>query len=214
MAAVERPPTLDSEFIRSRTATVRLDDGGEIIVRPIVAGDRSRLAAGLSEMTNEDRFARFFRPIERLTNRQLTYLTEIDYHDHFAWVATTTDDPPQGIGVARYIRLEDEPTVAEAAVAVVPAHQRRGIATVLLELLARSALDRGIAYFRAFTLASNRAVVEPLVRSGAGRVATEGETVVGFDIPLPPDTGLEQSSMYELLRAAAAGQADPASPTR
>src|SRR5947207_6557708 len=47
-------------------------------------------------------------------------LTEIDYHDHMAWVAL---DPPGpgflGVGVGRYARPAEEPAVAEAAVTVV-----------------------------------------------------------------------------------------------
>jgi GNAT superfamily N-acetyltransferase len=204
---VDQPVAIESEFIRSRTAVVVLDDGGEIVVRPIVASDRHDLAEGLAEMSDEDRHARFFRPVERLTDRELTYLTEIDYHDHFAWVATTSEDPPAGVGVARYIRLPDEPEVAEAAVVVLDAYQRRGIATVLLELLARSALDNGVTHFRAYSLPSNRTVIDALSRGGAAIGYDEDDAVVSFDLPLPLDTGLVSSPMYAVLRDAAAGAA-------
>ena len=42
-------------------------------------------------MSAEARYRRSFSPIERLSEKQLTYLTEVDHHDHDALVAVETD---------------------------------------------------------------------------------------------------------------------------
>jgi len=201
-------PTTESEFIRARTTEVALDDGTTIRVRPLVSDDREDLAAGLAQLSDESRYSRFFRAIDHLSEKELSYLTEIDYHDHFAWVAIT-NDPARGLGVARYIRSEDDPTVAEASVVVVDAYQRRGIATVLLELLGQTALEHGITNFRAYALPSNRAVVEAMFRGGATIDLDEEMGFVRLDVALPPAIGLRDSAMYDLLRAAARGAVEP-----
>jgi hypothetical protein len=68
-------------------------------------------------------------PISELSSDQLSYLTEIDYWDHMAWVALDPTQPGQpGMGVARYVRMADDPAAAQAAVAVVDEHQGAGSA--------------------------------------------------------------------------------------
>lgn len=207
---MEQPFDIDSDYIRARTTEVRLDDGTAIRVRPIVPGDRDELAAGLTRLSQESRYARFFRAIDKLSERDLTYLTEIDYHDHFAWVATTIEDPPVGLGVARYIRLAEEPAVAEASVVVVDDHQHRGIAKVLLELLSATALEHGITHFCGYVLPSNRKVLSAMFRGGATLAEDEEQGYIRIDVELPPATGLRDSAMYDLLRAAARGEVEVA----
>ena len=197
--------TADSEFIKARTTTVPLGDDLVVTVRPIVPGDRDELAAALQRVSEESQFLRFFRTVDHLSDRELEYLTEIDYDDHFAWVAFT-GDPPSGLGVARYIRVVGQPDVAEAAVLVVDEYQRRGIGTVLLQLLAESAMTNGITSFRGYAHPENRAVLDAAGRAGVHRVEEDG--IARLDVRLPPPTGLAGSPMHDLLRHAAAGEVD------
>ncbi len=198
-------PTVDSEFIRVRTTDVVLDGGTTICVRPIVPDDRQGIAEGLARLSDETRYSRFFRSVDRLSERELTYLTEIDYRDHFAWVATSKETPPSGLGVARYIRSQDEPTIAEASVVVVDAYQGKGIARVLLELLSGTALEHGVTAFRSYALPSNRAVIDSMYKAGTSVTLNDEEGFVRLDVELPAVTGLRDSAMYEVLRAAATG---------
>ncbi len=115
-------------------------------------------------------------------------------------------DPPIGLGVARYIRVTDEPDVAEAAVLVVDEYQRRGIGTVLLQLLAESAMANGITSFRGYAHPENRVVLEAAGRAGVHRVEEDG--IARLDVRLPPPTGLEGSPIHDLLRHAAAGEVE------
>ena len=202
-------PTVDSEFIRARTTRVVLDGGTTIRVRPIVPTDRDDIVAGLAQLSDETRYSRFFRSVDRLSERELTYLTEIDYRDHFAWVAMTEETPPRGLGVARYIRSEEDPTVAEASVVVVDASQGKGIARVLLELLSGTALEHGVSVFRSYALPSNRAVIDAMFKAGASVTLDEEEGFVRLEVELPAVTGLRDSAMYEVLRAAARGAIRP-----
>lgn len=166
---------------------VRLRDGTRCLIRPIRPEDKDRLQAGLQLLSPHARYLRFNAHIDRLTAEQLRYLTEIDYSDHMAWVALDQDDPDgPGMGVARYIRLKDEPTVAEAAISVIDRYQGRGLGTVLLAVLGKSALDAGITTFRNYVVASNDAMLELFEQLGA-TLEPAGGGLLRVDYPLPAD---------------------------
>src|SRR6267143_2403998 len=61
----------------------------------------------------------------------------------------------QGIGVARFVRLRDDPFTAEIALAVVDAHQRKGIGRLLLRRLTEAASERGLRQLLCFVLPEN-----------------------------------------------------------
>ena len=134
-----------------------------------------------------------------------SYLTEIDYVDHFAWIGLNADDHG-GIGVARYVRMRDDPTAAEAAIVVVDAYQRRGAGTILLQLLGASALANGITHFVGEALAENQPIRELLENLGA-RVYDAGAGEVGFEVDLPSNAeNVKETAIYRALRAAAEGK--------
>ena len=132
----------------------------------------------------ESRYLRFLRPVDHLSNEELTYLTEIDYRTHFAWGAELARGREQpGIGLARYVCPPDDPTIAEAAVAVLDEYQGRGLGGILLSLLAESALENGVERFRSYVLSDNRKVLAALAEPGIER--RDEENMIRFDIPLP-----------------------------
>src|SRR6266516_2026316 len=94
-------------------------EGTRILVRPILAEDKDRLREGLGRLSDESRYRRFLTSLEHLSDEQVRRLTEIDYVNHMAWVALDLARPTHpGIAVARYVRLAEDPTIAEPAVTV------------------------------------------------------------------------------------------------
>lgn len=164
-----------------------LRDGRSIRIRPIRPDDKERLQAAFDELSPESRFRRFMGAKAALTEKELRYLTEIDYETHVAWAAVDPSDPARPIlGVARCVRLESGPNVAEAAVAVVDAWHGLGVGTLLLGVLAECAHDHGVDTFRAYVLPNNRAMLEIFEQLGGRR----GGSVAGevtIDVPLPRD---------------------------
>lgn len=159
---------VDDEFIRRRTTEVTLRDGTPVLLRPILPEDKAELLDGFRRLSPQSRYRRFLSPVDELTEEQLRDLTEVDYVDHFAWVAFDLSTPGRpGMGVARYIRVPGEPEVAEAAVTVVDDYQGRGLGTLLLEALGAVALENGISRFRGYALEENRAILEVLEGLGA-----------------------------------------------
>jgi hypothetical protein len=96
-------------------------------IRPIASEDKDALAQGFERLGEEYRYRRFLSPHDRLTGDELRYFTEVDHHDHEALVAIYPHTGA-GIGVARYVRSNDGPSVADLAVAVVNDHQGQGSA--------------------------------------------------------------------------------------
>ncbi|HJP66436.1 MAG TPA: GNAT family N-acetyltransferase [Actinomycetota bacterium] len=178
-----------------------LRDGTHVVIRPIRPDDKALLTDGFGRLSEESRYRRFLAPVSALTDAMLAYLTEIDYVDHFAWVAALADQPDTGVGVARYVRLKDEPTVAEAAITVVDQYQGRGLGSILLGLLGARATEVGITAFRAYVLEDNDPMRELL--EGLGAVAHhDSPGVLLFDVPLDLEQ-LHESPAKRVLRAVA-----------
>lgn len=161
-AAVEGIEPLD-DFDRFRTE-VTLDDGGSVLLRPIRPDDKSALEEGFDRLSRDSIYRRFFGPKHELTDKELAYLTELDFHGHVALVAIVPEDqqadtPEQPAAVGRYVVLEGEdlPT-AELAITVTDEHQGRGIGGLLFDHLCRMARAQGIEAFVGNVLDENRAM--------------------------------------------------------
>jgi len=114
--------------------------------------------AGFRRLSEESQRRRFLAPKPQLSSRDLRYLTEVDGADHVALVAIACAEPRVIVGVARFVRLADDPTTAEMAIVVGDAHQRLGLGTLLARALADDALAHGVRRFSATVLAENEAV--------------------------------------------------------
>lgn len=193
------------ESALSPTEEIRLRDGSALAIRPIRSGDKRLLAEGFERLSPESRYRRFFAPLERLTSKDLAYLTEVDHHDHEAMIGL---DPDSGhaVGVARYIRAA-EPAEAEVAVVVADDWQQRGVATALLERLVARAREEGIARFLAIVLSDNEEAIELF-----SHLAPDGSTTrrsasghIELVIELPQPGAVSESMLGRALRAAARG---------
>lgn len=184
-----------------------LPDGTRVRLRPIVPEDKGRLLAGFRRLSPESRYRRFMSPLAELSPDMLARLTEVDYVDHFAWIALSLEEPGEpGVGVSRYVRLPDEPEVAEAAVTVLDEYQGRGLGTLLLQALGAVALENGIRTFRGYVLEGNAPVLEVLEGSGA-RVRHEAPGLLRVEVDLPARAEeLAGSAAYDVLRALARGE--------
>jgi RimJ/RimL family protein N-acetyltransferase len=141
----------------------RLPDGSPILIRPIRADDKRLLSDALANLSKTSVQRRFLGPKLRFTNAELRYLTEVDGWDHVALVAESPIQPSRRlVGVARYVRLPEDPHAAEVAFVVGDDFHRRGVATLLAEELGRRARMRGIRRFTA-TMASDNVAAHRLM---------------------------------------------------
>ena len=130
-----------------------LRDGTSLSLRPLRPSDRHLVAAGFDSLSQESRYRRFMTPTSRLTHRQLDYFTHVDQIDHFAWGVLGPMERP--VATARYVRLDNTPTIAELAVTVVDEFQGRGVGSFLVSATALAAHRNRIELLRAHVLADN-----------------------------------------------------------
>lgn len=144
---------------------VRLPAGAEIVVRPIEPGDAHDLGVGVQRLSALSRLQRFRAPVDQLSKAELHQLTNVDHESHEAIVAFDAATG-EGIGVARFIRADDDPASAEFHCAVLDAWQNRGVGTALVERLADRARAVGIERFTVRILAGNEAARRLVARVG------------------------------------------------
>jgi RimJ/RimL family protein N-acetyltransferase len=134
---------------------VRLNDGTEVLIRPIRPEDKRTLATAHSHLSPETVQRRFLAPKPRLSAAELRYLTEVDGDGHVAYVAVLVQRPQWLVAVGRFVRLVDDPETAEFAIVVGDPWQNKGLGKRLATLLAAEAVKHGVHRFTAFTLAEN-----------------------------------------------------------
>ncbi len=122
------------------------------------------LEDGLRHLSDESVQRRFLTLKRSFSRSELQYLTEVNGRDHVALVAESPGTPARRlIAVARFVRLADDPSAAEAAIVVADDWQRRGLGTLLSEQLAEEARHAGIRRFTA-TMASDNVAAHRLMR--------------------------------------------------
>lgn len=171
---------------------MRLRDGTELFLRPVLPGDNERTINGPVEFSSETLYRRF-QSARKPTPRLMAYLFEVDYADHFVWVMTDGAHGPV-VADARFVRDEADPTTAEVAFMVGDDYQGRGIGTLLMSALVVAASYDGVRRFTARVLTDNYAMRRILDRFGArwhredlGVVTTTVDVPDPTTLPFPPE---------------------------
>jgi RimJ/RimL family protein N-acetyltransferase len=162
-----------------------LPDGSAVVLRPLEPDDAHLLHAIFDRMGPRSRERRFLTPKHRLSAADVRVLTAVDHRDHEAVVALAADDG-QPVGVARFVRSEEDPETAEVAVVVVDAWQSRGVGTVLATALVRRAKELRVRRFAVMMAHDNEAALRLLHRvlGDVEHVALDTDTaefVVGLE---------------------------------
>jgi RimJ/RimL family protein N-acetyltransferase len=174
------PPGYPAEYRRY----VKLQDGRNVFIRPILPSDAPELARAIKMADADTLRRRFLGGPPVVTPALLEHLTCLDYQKRFALVAI---DPAtgRGVAIARYEPAGNE--TAEVAVAVSPSWRHAGLATALITLLAHAALNRGVVTFTASYLAANRPVAALIEQAhGLGRTVID-QGIAESSIALEPD---------------------------
>ena len=201
-------------FDGSYREELELDDGSRVLLRVLRPEDRDLLRRGFDRLSDRSRQLRFMGPKARLSDAELDALTELDGEDRFAIGAVrlgSGSEEAEGLGVARFARLPDDPEVAEAAVTVVDTAQGQGLGSVLLRRLAAAARERGVRRFRGDILSYNTAMRRLLASHTDATVLESEGGVVRVAVELPSYAtlmaGRERGHVLGRLLAQAAGGA-------
>jgi GNAT superfamily N-acetyltransferase len=182
---------------------VALADGTELLIRQLRPSDKGLLAEGFEQLSPESRYRRFFRPLDRLSPRDLAYLTEIDHHDHEA-LAAIHPRANELVGITRYVRGA-EPHLAEVSVVVGDPWQHRGVATLLLERLVERARVAGITHFVALVMDENTQALKLFEHRvpGHARPRRSASGHLELLIELPDPGRIRESTLGRVLRLVA-----------
>jgi protein lysine acetyltransferase len=179
---------------------VTLRDGTALRLRPVLPADQWRLLEADELVSAKTQYRRFFS-LSGITPATARYLTEVDYIDHFVWVAIDGEDI--GVGGATYIRSRSDPSVADISFSIMDDFQGRGLGGLLMGALAVAARRHGISRFSADVLAENAPMVAILNRAGMEWDVAQGGVRHGtMRVPeparfgLPPDT---EGSLFALV---------------
>ncbi|NUR98502.1 MAG: GNAT family N-acetyltransferase [Kribbellaceae bacterium] len=163
------------EQVRTRPEAgwdVLASDGSVVRIRPVRIDDEAALNAMNERVSDESMYLRFFG-ISRNMATDYTHHLAAEQDGHVALVAEYGD---QVVGIASYEALRAGE--AEMAFLLQDSVQGRGIGTLLLEQLAATAREHGIARLRADTLGENHKMLRVLTDSGFEQVRRLGSGVV------------------------------------
>jgi protein lysine acetyltransferase len=138
-------------------------DGTTVLIRPITPEDKPLLVSGLRQLSPETTYRRFLSPKHSFSEAELRYLTEVDGHDHIAYVAVAGDTL---VAVGRVVR--SAPHTADMAIVVGDPWQGLGLGRRLARLLADAAAAEGVTRIAGTMLADNRPALKILKGVGTG----------------------------------------------
>jgi RimJ/RimL family protein N-acetyltransferase len=169
------------------TERVRLRDGTNAVIRPLLPTDREVLREQYEYLSPESRFHRFLAGVPHLTETMLERLVDdVDGIDHVALVllGLPEDDGEVPAGIARIVRYQDRLDTADVAVTVTDEWQGRGVASALLEALIRRRPE-GIRQILTRVAVDNPASLALLRRLGDLTVRPAGDGCLDVVIDLP-----------------------------
>lgn len=184
--------------------------GLRFLARPIQPSDKDLLQSGFRQLSDKAKFLRFSSIDNKLSNFQLNYLTEVDGINHVAWgVLDVSGETPIPVGIARFIRIKDNPDAAEIGITVTDSYQKRGIGKLLFILMNIIAGHRDVKRLRYHVLSENRSVLKYLKHFEVLNQVFEGpltllETKVirsHLEIPAVPEMQDFRASMKEIEEA-------------
>jgi acetyltransferase len=143
---------------------IQLNDGVDIVIRPIRPEDAESEAKFVRELSSETKYFRFMSSLQELSQEMLVRFTQIDYHNEMALIAVKSNGAgEEQIGVARYVTNLDK-TSCEFALVVSDRWQSRGIAHHLMQNLMEVARGRDLERMEGQVLSNNSRMLE-LVKS-------------------------------------------------
>jgi acetyltransferase len=138
----------------------QLNDGSDIIIRPIRPEDADIEAKFVRELSKEAKYFRFMNSLQELSQEMLVRFTQIDYHNEMALIAVKANGASEEqIGVARYTTNVDK-TSCEFALVVSDQWRSRGIAHHLMRELMEIARDRNLESMQGQVLSQNTKMLE------------------------------------------------------
>jgi acetyltransferase len=190
----ERPRLAIHPYPNQYTAPWKLNDGTDIVVRPIRPEDEPLIVAFHERHSEHTLRMRFFGLVKTLSRDRLIRLCHLDYDREMALVAVANaDGRPHILGVSRYY-LDPESGDAEFAVVVGDAWQGHGLGWHLMERLIAIARERGVKRLVGYVLSENSAMLQLMGELGFTVSPSVEEAAVEAVLELSPQKRLSSAT--------------------
>ena len=124
--------------VRESTDLTQLDisiNGEPVTIRPIQHNDMVLEAEFINQLSDQAKHYRFLGGVNQLSDKDLSKLCDVDYHDSMAFVAITKKKASAvEIGVVRYCK-SDGSNKHEMAIAIADEYRNTDLAKLLFEQL-------------------------------------------------------------------------------
>ena len=178
-----------------------LNDGTMVRLRLVRPSDADLLVEGFEHLSEESRQQRFLSAKSRLTPKEIKYLTHVDGEHHLA-IAALTRNGEHGLGVARFIRLDEPPDTADVAITVIDEAQHKGLGYLLLMRLFEAGRERNVAAFHFDVMADNRPMLALLHSLAPGVTEHITSGIATIEIPLDRVARLDRVAQHGASTAA------------
>ncbi len=153
-----------------------LNDGREVIFRPIRQEDEPMEAEMFKTLSDQSLYFRFFGYVPKVTHEFLTRMTHIDYDREMAIIAEVEEEGKKYIaGVVRLI-AEAWGETAEFAILIADPWQGLGLGGRMMDYMLEIARDRGIQKVYASVLRSNSHMIKMFKARGFSLEADDNNT--------------------------------------
>jgi acyl-CoA hydrolase/GNAT superfamily N-acetyltransferase len=148
------------------SAKETLKDGTTIELRPVRSTDERNVQELFHNLSDRDRYFRFFSSIQSLPHREAQKLCHSNFRDEMAIVASVPRGEGEMVVGSGQFLVDRRHSLADIAVMVRRDHQNLGIGTALLKHLIRLARRQGIRGLKAQVMPGNHAMLHLIKKSG------------------------------------------------
>ncbi len=160
--------------IQSLLIDTQVESGANIRIGAITPGDGEKIRDGISRMSPQSRYYRFFTGAEEQPDYVIDKLISVDGVSHFAWGALDCDLPGEPAIAAVHAIRSTPGAEMEFSVVVLDAYQGQGISKLLSAMLFAQCLVRGEYVLVAHVLEENRRSKAFITHLGGTRKKSEG----------------------------------------
>ncbi len=159
-------PAITNQYPNKYESRVKLKDGSEVFIRPIMATDRHLIVDLFNKMSPQSIYSRFLSRLTVLSENMINQLINVDYHTNLALVAVVKENGKDAIiGVGRYGYEPDDCSI-ELAVAVRDDWQQAGLGKLMLIKVVSIAKEHGISKFTGMIDPQNDVIQKLLIKLG------------------------------------------------
>lgn len=137
----------------------------ELRVGSVSPHNKKQISEGLRDMSPESIRYRFLGSKREFTEKELSYLTTLDGHNHYA-IGMEERETGRGIAIIRMVRSSTDEVEAEVAITIIDDYQKFGLGQVLMKLMILAATERDIERLSFTYLPANEGIIKLLHKIG------------------------------------------------